>query len=66
MTLQKAIEIKSLTGEEFLNADPDEIDEADRLSVEALKAIQRHRLDNMPAAFIVLKGETPEEESKRR
>ncbi len=66
MTLQKAIEIKARTGEEFLSTDPDEIDEAERLSIEAMKAIQRHRHTNMPAAFIVLKGETPAEEPKRR
>lgn len=30
------------------------------LATEAMKAIQRHRHTNMPAAFIVLKGETPE------
>ncbi len=60
MKLQKAIEIKSRTGEEFLNTDPDEIDEAERLSIEAMKAIQRHRHTTMPARDIVLKGETPE------
>ena len=37
MNVKKAIEIKARTGEEFLNTDPDDIDEADRLSVEALK-----------------------------
>jgi len=63
MKLSKAIEIKARTREEFLNTDPGEIDEAERLSVEAMKAIQRHRHTNMPAAFIVFKGETPEEES---
>ena len=66
MKLSKAIEIKARTGEEFLSTDPDEIDEAERLSIEAMKAIQRHRHTNMPAAFIVLEGETPEEEPKRR
>lgn len=30
MTIDKAIEIKTWTGEEFLSTDPDEIDEADR------------------------------------
>ncbi|GAH46217.1 unnamed protein product, partial [marine sediment metagenome] len=33
-----------------------------KLGIQALKAIQRHRHTNMPAAFIVLEGETPEEE----
>lgn len=28
-----------------------------KLGIEAMKAIQRHRNDNMPAAYIVLKGE---------
>jgi len=66
MKLSKAIEIKARTGEEFLNTDPDERDEAERLSIEAMKAIQRHRHTNMPAAFLVLEGETPEGETKRR
>ncbi len=44
MKIEKAIEIKCRTGEEFLNTDPDDIDEAGRLSIEALKreAINRH------------------------
>lgn len=37
MTLAQAIEIKSRTGEEFLHTDPEELEEADRLSIEALK-----------------------------
>ncbi len=43
MTLDEAIEIKARTGEEFLMTDPDKLDEADRLSVEALKYIKRSR-----------------------
>ena len=40
MKLDRAIEIKSLTGDEFLHTDPDDIDEAERLSIEALKRCQ--------------------------
>jgi len=40
MTLKEAIKIKERTGEEFFDFDPDEIEEADRLSIEALK---RHK-----------------------
>lgn len=36
MDIDKAIEIKRRVGEEFLNTDPDDIEEADRLSIEAL------------------------------
>jgi len=43
MNLEKAIEIKGRTGEEFLNTDPDEIDEAERLSIEAMKRLQASR-----------------------
>lgn len=39
MTLEEAKEIKSRTGEDFLNTDPAEIDEAERLSVEAMKLV---------------------------
>ena len=42
MNIDKAIEIKARTGEEFLNTDPDEIEEADKLSIEALVFIKRH------------------------
>lgn len=40
MNIDEAIRIKSLEGEEFLHTDVDDIDEADRLSIEALKLIQ--------------------------
>ena len=60
MKLEKAIEIKSRTGEEFLNTDPDEIDEADRLSIEAL-IFTKNVLKLMPVVFpLPLPGETTE------
>jgi len=37
MNIDEAIRLKQLEGDEFLHADPDELDEADRLSIEALK-----------------------------
>ncbi len=43
MQIDEAIEIKSREGEEFLHTDPGEIDEADRLSVEALKRVKACR-----------------------
>lgn len=43
MTINEAIEIKERKGEEFLNTDPDDIDEAERLSIEALKRIRACR-----------------------
>jgi len=60
MTLVKAIEIRSRTGDEFLNTDPDEIDEADRLSVEALKRLKELR--DHPRLYPIepLPGETKE------
>lgn len=58
MTLDKAIEIKERTGEEFLATDPDEIEEADRLSFEALKAIPHYRRIVYPDQRLPLLGET--------
>jgi len=60
MTLDKAIEIKSRTGDEFLNTDPDEIDEADRLSIEAMKEVKHLR--GCYGCFVLedLPGETNE------
>ena len=58
MNISKAIEIKARTGEEFLNTDPDEIDEADRLSVEALKRDVHNRLINNHPDQAKLPGET--------
>lgn len=58
MTLEKAIKIKARTGEEFLKTSPDEIDEADRLSIEALKQCQRFR-ELRPEKHLLL-GETNE------
>jgi len=58
MTMDEAIEIKSRTGEEFLNTDPDKIDEADRLSIEALKRVNHWRADFKALAQEPLPGET--------
>jgi len=37
--IDEAIRLKQLTGDEFLQADPDDLDEADRLSIEALTLV---------------------------
>jgi len=58
MNIEEAIEIKGRTGEDFLNTDPDEIDEADRLSIEALKRLQEHRSSHPDITFKLLPGET--------
>ncbi|MBA7625697.1 hypothetical protein ES703_33129 [subsurface metagenome] len=58
MNIDKAIEIKARTGEEFLHTDPDEIDEADRLSTEALKFIKEHRIKWHCDYPLKLPGET--------
>ncbi len=58
MNIERAIEIKETTGDEFLKIDPDEIDEADRLSIEALKLVRLNReLWGQTEAF-ELPGET--------
>ncbi|MBA7506584.1 hypothetical protein ES706_05276 [subsurface metagenome] len=58
MKIDKAIEIKTRTGEEFLNTDPDEIDEADRLSIEAMKRISAMRAGYRDREIDLLEGET--------
>ncbi len=63
MKISKAIEIKSRTGEEFLKTDPDEIDEAERLSIEALKRLQELRTPSSGNPHLSIPGETPEEET---
>lgn len=60
MTLDEAIRIKSLEGEEFLLLTLNDIDEADRLSIEALKAIKEWRHYPFPDGVIRLPGETDE------
>ena len=60
ITIDEAIEIKSRTGEEFLHTDPDKIDEADRLSIEALKEIKRLRSHKAFNVQKTLPGETEE------
>ena len=58
MKIEKASEIKSREGEEFLHTDPDEIDEADRLSIEALKRIASGRNPDRRYVCYLLPGET--------
>lgn len=60
MNIAKAIEIKGRTGEDFLNTDPDEIDEADRLSIEALKRCKYISEHTTRWADVLLPGETKE------
>lgn len=62
MNIRKAIEIKLRKGDEFLNTDPDEIDEAERLSIEVLKIIDnlRYRFIGSPYYPNLLPGETEE------
>lgn len=60
MTVDEAIEIKLCTGDEFLHADPDKIDEADRISIEALKAVKSFRTGRPTPALWRLPGETKE------
>ncbi|KKL62077.1 hypothetical protein LCGC14_2188870 [marine sediment metagenome] len=60
MNIPKAIEIKARRGEEFLNTDPDELDEADRLSIEALKRVQEIWNDPHARVRTRLPGETEE------
>ena len=58
MNIDKAIEIKARTGEEFLHTDPDEIEEADRLSTEALKSVRTGRRVGLHFDAKLLPGET--------
>ena len=58
MDIHEAIEIKSREGEEFLHTDPDKLDEADRLSLEALKRLQFMRQHLFPFTQPPLPGET--------
>lgn len=58
MNLTKAIEIKGRTGEEFLNTDPNEIEEADRLSIEAMKRCKYISEHTTRWAGVLLPGET--------
>jgi len=60
MNINRAIYIKSLEGDEFLRADPDEIDEAERLSIEALKREKVNREDPKFVIVGLLPGETKE------
>ena len=57
MTLDEAIKIKLRTGEEFLHTDPDEIDEADRLSIEALIRVRNERINPGAYSHLPLPGE---------
>ena len=60
MNVQKAIEIKARTGDDFLNTDPDDIEEADRLSTEALKRENQYRENEPQEDWLLLPGETRE------
>ena len=60
MKISEAIELKELTGQAFLNADPDELDKADRLSIEALKRIQNARAIGYSVPAALLPSETEE------
>ncbi|MBA7679879.1 hypothetical protein ES703_88184 [subsurface metagenome] len=60
MTVVEAIAIKELTGNDYLAIDVDDLDEADRLSLEALK---RHKSrDDLSYSELLepLPGETEE------
>ena len=58
MNINEAIEIKSRKGEEFLHTDPDKIEEADNLSIEALKRVMLLRSIDTEGAECLLYGET--------
>jgi len=60
MKLAEAIEIKQRTGDDFLSTDPDDLDEADRLSIEALKRIKEDRHFSGIRSTKLLPGETEE------
>jgi len=60
MKLSEAIEIKSRTGQEFLNTEPDEFEEADRLVIEAAKQVRDTRLTYNGVPIRLLPGETEE------
>ncbi len=65
MEIDEAIEIKSREGDEFLHTDPDKLDEADRLSLEALKRLQFMRQHLFPFTQPPLPGETERRESEQ-
>ena len=58
MKIEKAIEIKQRTGDEFLATEPDDIDLADSLSIEALKRCQYIAEHTDRWAGVLLPGET--------
>jgi len=58
MTIDEAIEIKSCEGEEFLHTDPDKLEEADRLSIEALKRVRDNPIVANHFFRALLPGET--------
>jgi len=60
MKLEKAIQILNHLPLQLKTAEDHDTFLAITLGVEALKAIQRHRHDNLPAAYLALKGETKE------
>ena len=60
MTIGEAIKIKERKGDEFLQTDPDDIDEADRLLIEAGKRLELGRGIGLPRFDALLPGETEE------
>lgn len=58
MTLDEALRIKSSELEEFLSTDPDSLDDSDRLSLEAMKLVQRDRILRINPVETLLPGET--------
>ncbi len=58
ITIDEAIRLKQLTGDEFLQADPDELEEAEQLSIEALKRERTHREGLRLTKPELLPGET--------
>jgi len=61
MNIDRAIEIKSLKEDELLHTDPGEVDEAERLSIEALKREKFNREDPDIVIVGLLPGETKED-----
>ncbi len=60
MKIGEAIEIKERKGDEFLQTDPDDIDEADRLSIAALRQLEGLRHLPYGSPLPLLRGETEE------
>ncbi|MBA7526059.1 hypothetical protein ES705_18229 [subsurface metagenome] len=59
MNIEKAIEIKSRSREALNHTHPAVINEADKLSLEALKRVQEGRQAHPEFSRLLLPGETP-------